>query len=444
MKEKIVEPLLEKARNVLEKNWTGEFTKPAQKLYPHQFSWDAAFIAIGYAHYNQDRAEQELRHLFKGQWKNGMVPQIVFGEVNDDYFPGPDFWQTESLSLAPDNVLTSGICQPPLHATVVRHMLETVDNRKQAQEFAAELFPKLKAWHDFLYEERDPEDEGLVYIRHPWSSGQDNSPNWDQVLEKMDLSEDQIPDYERKDTDNADSDDRPSDKAYDRYVYLVDFFRKRNYDEKRIRNDGCPFMVQDVLFNSLLCRAGRDLAQIAEWLGKDPTHFQSQFDKTARRMNEKLWNEEEKIYIDYDLKNDEPIGTHMLSGFLPLFADIPSPIQAEKMFDYLNTKSFSKLKSDRLAVPSFDRQEPEYSSEKYWRGPIWINLNWMLYKGLARYGHGNYDQKIKETIVDLTNKHGFHEYYNPEDGEGYGASDFSWTASLLIDILKSEKVFRTE
>lgn len=369
-----------------------------------------------------------------------MLPQIVFGEVNDDYFPGPDFWQTESLSISPNDVLTSGICQPPLHATVVRHMLETVDDRKQAQEFAAEIFPKLKAWHDFLYRERDPEDEGLVYIRHPWSSGQDNSPNWEHALEKMDLSKDQIPDYERKDTKHPDSKDRPSDKSYDRYVYLVDFFRKRNYDEEKIRKDGCPFMVQDVLFNTLLCRAGRDLAQIAEWLGENPAHFQKQFDKTAHRMNEKLWNEQEKIYTDYDVRNDEPIDTHMLSGFLPLFADIPSPVQAEKIFDYLNTKSFSKLESDRLAVPSFDRQEPEYSSEKYWRGPIWINMNWLLYKGLARYGHANYDQKIKETIVDLTKKHGFHEYYNPEDGEGYGASDFSWTAALLIDILKSEKV----
>src|SRR5699024_7034534 len=318
-----VDKLIKNAKSTLEKNWTGSFTKPSRSMYPHQWSWDSAFISIGYAHFNQKRAENELAHLFKGQWKNGMVPHIVFNEDEEDtdYFPGPDVWQTEGLEQSPDELVTSGICQPPVHATAVRHLLQTVADRARAQAFAADIFPKLKAWHGFLYRERDPEDERLVYIRHPWASGQDNAPTWDKVLERIDLDYRKVPEYQRKDKDHVDAAERPSHKKYDYYIYLLNFFRKRDYDEEKIREEGCPFMVQDVLFNSILCRAERDMAQIAEWLGEDPSPHQQRARATAHSINDKLWNDNYGFYFDYDLAADAPVEVHMLSGFIPLFAN---------------------------------------------------------------------------------------------------------------------------
>ena len=70
--------LVHQAKAVLDFNWTGEYTMPGPRLYPHQWSWDSAFVAIGYSHFDQDRAMGELRHLFEAQWKNGLLPQIVF------------------------------------------------------------------------------------------------------------------------------------------------------------------------------------------------------------------------------------------------------------------------------------------------------------------------------------------------------------------------------
>ncbi len=70
--------LIGKAKKVLENNWTGSFTKPSLKLYPHQWNWDSGFISIGYSHFKQKKARTELESLFKGQWKNGMLPNIVF------------------------------------------------------------------------------------------------------------------------------------------------------------------------------------------------------------------------------------------------------------------------------------------------------------------------------------------------------------------------------
>ena len=69
--------LRQAARAVLHKNDLGDWTKPAPRLYPHQWSWDSAFIAIGLAHVDPDRALRELESLFKAQWRDGRVP-ILF------------------------------------------------------------------------------------------------------------------------------------------------------------------------------------------------------------------------------------------------------------------------------------------------------------------------------------------------------------------------------
>ncbi len=58
--------LLEQAKNVLAGNWVGGHTKPSPELYPHQWSWDSGFIAFGYAHYDQERAQREMLSLFRG------------------------------------------------------------------------------------------------------------------------------------------------------------------------------------------------------------------------------------------------------------------------------------------------------------------------------------------------------------------------------------------
>ena len=258
--------LVSEAKMVLDFNWTGEYTKPGPRLYPHQWSWDSAFIAIGYSHYDQERATTELRHLFEAQWKNGLLPQIVFNPHFGRYFPGIDFWHAFESPNAPTQVRTSGIVQPPVHATAVLRVYERAKDDLGARAFLEYAFPKLVAWHNYLYRERDPEDEGLVYIRHPWESGMDNSPMWDSIMERLQLRPTQVPKYRRADTHFVAMEDRPLDSGYDRFAYLVRLSAECDYDEAKMR-ESCPFLVQDVLFNALVCQADKDLAQIARLRG---------------------------------------------------------------------------------------------------------------------------------------------------------------------------------
>ena len=137
--------LVRQAKAVLDFNWTGEYTMPGPRLYPHQWSWDSALIALAYSRYDQDRAVRELGHLFEAQWKNGLLPQIVFNPRFTNYFPGPNFWHAKESPDAPNHRETSGVIQPPVHATAVLCVFRHAQNKVGAREFLEYAFPKLKA-----------------------------------------------------------------------------------------------------------------------------------------------------------------------------------------------------------------------------------------------------------------------------------------------------------
>ena len=438
------EDLIRRAKVVLDYNWTGNYTQPGPRLYPHQWSWDSALIAIGYSHYDQDRAEQEIRHLFEAQWRNGLLPQIVFNPGLHDYFPGPNFWNAGDSPDAPESPKTSGVVLPPVHATAV---LEIHRNAEAgAEDFLRYAFPKLKAWHEYLYRERDPQDEGLVYIRHPWESGMDNAPLWDAIMQRMQLRPDEIPSYQRADTHSVSSQDRPTSASYDRFAYLVKFFAAREYDEAEIRKD-CPFLVQDVLFNSLLCRSEKDLAEIARILGEDPSPFEEKAERTASAINGKLWDEEHRIYLDYDLVSDRHINVYFTPNFSPLFAGIPDRDRAERMVEAMQNNGFGLSDESVTPIPTYDVHGFGFSPVQYWRGPVWINVNWFLMHGLEDYGYDKHADRLRQTIIDLCRNEGFNEYFDPFDGSRHGSDFFSWSAALCLDVLmdgqsKSERETR--
>ncbi len=117
-----------KAAEVLRLNDMGGWTKAAPELYPHQWSWDSAFIAIGLVHLDTRRAARELETLFAHQWKTGKVPHIVFNQdaPPESYFPGPDHWVCAAASpdAPPAPPYTSCLSQSPVHAIAALRIWE--------------------------------------------------------------------------------------------------------------------------------------------------------------------------------------------------------------------------------------------------------------------------------------------------------------------------------
>ncbi len=125
--------LAARARQVLRQNDMGDWTRAAPNLYPHQWRWDPAFIAIGLAHLSTRRAAIELLALFEHQWGTGKVPHIVFNPEapSGSYFPGPEHWACAAASpdAPPAPPYTSCLCQPPVHAIAALHVWEVAERK---------------------------------------------------------------------------------------------------------------------------------------------------------------------------------------------------------------------------------------------------------------------------------------------------------------------------
>ena len=78
---------VDQAKRILAANDRGGYTVPTDRLYPFQWNWDSAFVAMGFALYDTDRAYRELERLVEGQWADGMIPHIVFHAPSETYFP---------------------------------------------------------------------------------------------------------------------------------------------------------------------------------------------------------------------------------------------------------------------------------------------------------------------------------------------------------------------
>ena len=153
----------------------------------------------------------------------------------------------------------------------------------------------------------------------------------------------------------------------------------------------------------------------------------------------KLWDEERGIYVDYDLVADRPIDVYFAPNFLPLFAGILSEARAKRMVDALENDGFGLPDKNVTPVPSYDMCGFEFPPVEYWRGPLWLNINWFLMNGLKDYGYRKHADRLRDSIVGLCTEAGFHEYLDPTNGQGRGSDLFSWSAALLIDVLANQK-----
>ena len=144
------------------------------------------------------------------------------------------------------------------------------------------------------------------------------------------------------------------------------------------------------------------------------------------------------MYHSYDLTQHKIIRVHTASCASPLYAHIPDKEKAFKVKEHLFTTYPFHQEDVCVSVPTYDKTQEGFIPTNYWRGPIWVNTNWMIYKGLLNYGFEDIARKIGLNIIRFINELGFWEYFYPSEMRGLGSNNFSWTAALLIDILYGE------
>lgn len=425
------------ARDVLDANWTGHSTIPAPGLYPHQWNWDTGFIAIGRSHSDQPRAETEMRHLFDAQWANGMLPHIVFNPdvAADAYFPGPDFWRSETSPDAPKGVRTSGITQPPIHSWAVFEMFRNAPDTDRSRAFLKEMFPRLVKLHDYLREHRSA-DDGVAWFVHPWESGLDNSPAWDTAFERVDVPEGKLPPFQRADLKHGDARDRPTDEDYDRFVYLAVAYRDIGYDDARAL-DEVPFRIYDPMFNAIWARSAVALSQIAHIIGEDGKRFSEDADRTTRGIEKRMWDASASRFVPIDALTSAAQNHHSIVSMMPIVAPGLRMEYAGPMHHALRG-FMHEYHGEAYICPSYAIREAGFSKRRYWRGPIWINTNWLLYEGAIQHGGHLAATHLRRAVLELVESFGFREYYDPYGKEAYGADRFSWSAALYLDLLSKD------
>jgi 2-desacetyl-2-hydroxyethyl bacteriochlorophyllide A dehydrogenase len=434
-----------RAAYVLRGNSGKGMTKAAPDLYPHQWSWDAAFVAAGLAHVDVARACTELDGLFAGQWRTGMLPHIVFDPDESNYFPGPQRWDCQSLSIdAPSDPQTSGICQPPVHALATQRIVAIAEGRggQAAAAVAAWLpgaYTKLLAWHRYLATHRDPDGDGVLTIYHGWESGMDNSPRWDAVYARVSVP-DTLPPYQRRDTTVVtDQTQRPTQAEYDRYLWIVEELKQAGYDDARIRATA-SFLTTDVFMSAIFAAANDALADLAELVGASESDELRQYAARFRRGVAATVDHETGLATDRDLRTGRALPAETIAGFAPLLCGGLDDSAEARLLALLESSRWTGHPGLRHAtIPTTSPMSPAFRPRAYWRGPSWPVMNWLFAWTLHHRGHVEAASRIRGAALAELGDGSLAEYYEPLTGEPLGSRDQSWTAAAALDLLLSDE-----
>jgi hypothetical protein len=431
------------AVTTLEDNWWHDHTVPSRTLYPYQWSWDTGFIAAGLAQAAPARAWHDLRTLFEAQWADGRVPHIVFDAAgakveppHERYFPGPGFWRSTEVPGAPERP-TSGLVQPPVHALAARQLYRRAPDAAARQQAVAELdwlYPRLVAQQRYLSGCRDLGGGGLASLVHPWESGQDNSPAWDAALAAVPADLTLLERHRRRDLDRAHRSHRPTNSDYSRYIHIAQCYRGYGYADDG-PGERYPFLVECPAFNAIVGAAEVALAEIAEVLGRDPRPHRARASQLTDALIDRLFDPDTGMFHARDLYTGRRSPVRYLGGLIPLILpDLPAE-HVKSLVAEATSPAFGLAERMRLPLPSYDRTAADLDPQRYWRGPIWINMNWLLWHGLRQHGQEPLAAALRQAMIEVVRAAGCYEYFHTSTGEGIGTPEFSWTAALVLDLL---------
>lgn len=431
---------IEKARIIFENNliegyssWKKsnyKFIAPAKKEYIYQFLWDTAFHAIVLSHFDSNWAKREIENYLLAQWEDGFIPHIIFWKGKTYDLPHWAFLESKP-SLRPH---TSALTQPPILGVAV----EEIFNKDPDKEFLKKVVPKIAKHYKWLLSNRDPDQDHLVSIISPNESGMDELPVF-QVVSGF---------YGRN------------------LIQLHYAFRKPDllnqvygFDSKKILAKDY-FNVEEVLFNTVFVENARALSRLFKILNNktESNFFKAAAELTEKALLNKLWDKQDEIFYSVHSKNETPVKIKTAASLIPLFLErLPkSKLNSLISKHLLNPAEFWT----QFPVPTVSRDDINYSPLEFpeyrhriqgkvinkiylafykelkmlWRGPTWIATNWFIVRGLRKHGQGKIADQIVLRMVEMIEKWGFREYYNPETGQGYRRENFGWS-TLILDLL---------
>jgi hypothetical protein len=367
------------ARRILEAAWrddsTGGFCVPNPTTYPWQWLWDSCFHAVVWAHLGDERAAVELRSALSTQDADGFVPHLRYG---DGPYPHVGLWGRADAST---------ITQPPMYGHAVAELTRLgLDVDDQVVDQAGRGLR-------FLLERRHRSAGGLVELCHPWESGCDDSPRWDDVM-----SGGRTPDawFALKGTLVADCVRTPTGAP--------------------LHNPA--FAVGSAGFSALVAWNASELAGVSgdEALRRGADELTSALD--AR------WDASLTTWVD-----DGPTaaGSGRIRTLDALLPALVAP-RAEAFASLLDPGGFGAECGPR----GVHRAESTYEPTTYWRGPAWPQLTYLLWVASTRAGEGSTADSLVRSLTAGTSASGFAEYWEADTGRALGAVPQTWSTLVSV------------
>lgn len=335
---------------------TREAMTPSMLKYVGIWQWDNFFHALAYRHVEPRLAQDQLRILLDHQREDGMIPDAIHDEGTVTHLNFP---------------VDADVTKPPLIAWAAWKLHEHHNDR----EFLDEIYEPLVRWNNWWFEKNDPNGNGLCEYQHPFSSGLDDSPLWDE---------------------------------------------------------GMPVESPDL--NTYLCLQQESLSKIAHTLGEheDADLWARRADSMARRLIRIAWDEEAGLF--WATRNGVRVNVRTPFNLFPLITGRMPPEIAKRLVEHLtNEHTFWP----RYPVPTVALDDPKFNPIQMWRGPTWVNVNYLLIEGLFRSGHLEVARELRRRTLELiASQPDIYEYYHPYTGEKppAAASVFGWSAAIYIDL----------
>ena len=370
-----------------------------------------------------------------------MLPNMILSTERN--LRDGNIWRSWVNPNAPEGINTSGITQPPMLAEAVVRVGEKM-KASERRTWYKHMYQPLVEYHQWLYTERDPHKEGLVLQIHPWETGLDNTPPWMSSIREHDmpiwiktvdkLNLTPLLNIFRRDTKFIPAEQRMSTVDALSLYSAQRRLRRKGYDSARIISRA-HFVIEDVTYNSIFIRANQHLTAIAKYIRRDlPQDLQERMKKTETAL-EALWDPYSSQYYSREFTSHQLIKIPTIGTFIPLYAGTISKERASQIVKLLeNEQRFGAT----YPVPTVPLDNEWFSPQRYWQGPTWVNANWLIIDGLKRYGYTEHAAALTDATLDMVRLSGFYEYFSPLDGAPSGASNFSWTAALTIDLLNSK------
>lgn len=194
---------------------------------------------------------------------------------------------------------------------------------------------------------------------------------------------------------------------------------------------------------------------LAEFLLQRRDYWLGHYNRICKLMRERLWSDELGIFVDYDVVGNKRTNIMSSAGFMPLYCGAATAEQAAKLAEHLtNPETFGTP----LRIPSIAVNNVQAYKKDMWRGPVWININYLISLGLERYGyhelarsiiqdtmheeekwclkHGTffefYDDRMETDPKNLERKGKMPEIYNPFNQAFH---DYGWSATLYLEMI---------